>query len=907
MTGIDPLDERCLHDLVAAAATAHPDRVAVVAGDDTLTYRELLTRSGRLARRLCGTGAARPAVGVLLPRSADFVVAALAALEAGGHYVPLDPDYPSERLRTMLTAAGDVVVVGTTALRCRLPDGFTGRFVATDTDPPPDEPDADPPACTHPDDLAYVMFTSGSTGTPKGVMITHRGVVRLVRPPGIVEVSTEDVVLHLSSVSFDATTFDLWSALTIGATLVVAPPGRPSGVDIAALVRRHRVSTMLLPTGLFHLMVDEQVSDLAGLRRLVVGGDVLSADHARRFLAAAPHCVLVNAYGPTEVTVATTVHTVSPDDDPIPIGRPMPRTSVCLLDEDLRPVRPGEVGQIYAGGRGLARGYVGDPAQTAARFVPDPEVPGARLYATGDLARHRSDGALEFLGRADDQVKKRGFRVEPSEVESALRADPAVRDAVVFADGASAETRRLIVVLAPAAGPPDSAFLNAARTRLRAWVPEHLVPDLWIVVNTVPLTLGGKVDRAALRRLVGADPTAARPETGGVGRVAAEEASLAAIWRDVLAVDRIDADDDFFELGGHSLLANKIVYQVRSRLGIDLPLQEVFDRPRFHDLVDALRQHGPVRPPDRRRRGPVVTRLGYYAALVVATLLWGVEIVVGKYAVGGIGAFTTLFIECGMAAGCLWPLLLWRGHRRVVPLKQFAFLGLLEPFACYGALNVGLLTASAADAALLLALLPVIVLILGIVFAGESVGWRGITGAIVSTVGAVFLTTVDITMVGGFGDLFVILATLSAAYAVLVVSRLSARASALEITAYQFGFGFAMTIPVIGMVWLTGLEQVPGWSDAPYVAAAAGVGLGAFALAYMAYNYAVAHVSVSVAGIALNLIPLFGVVSAVLLLGEAISPWQWFAGALLLGGLAFFPQVERETPAPVPAAKEAAS
>jgi drug/metabolite transporter (DMT)-like permease len=282
-----------------------------------------------------------------------------------------------------------------------------------------------------------------------------------------------------------------------------------------------------------------------------------------------------------------------------------------------------------------------------------------------------------------------------------------------------------------------------------------------------------------------------------------------------------------------------------------------------------------------------------------------VEIVIGKYAVGGIGAFTTLFVECGTAAVFLWMLMLFRRTPRTVPLRYYVFLGLLEPFVCYGALDLGLRTAGAADAALLVALLPVMVLALGVVFARESVGWRGVTGALVSTVGAVLLTTVDLAVVGGFGDLFVLLADLGAAASVLVVNNLSTRASALEITAYQFGFGFVMTVPIIAVVWGTGTERVPRPSDLPQVAAAAAVGLGAFALAYIAYNYAVARVSVSMAGVALNLIPLFGVVSAVVVLGETIGPWQWFAGALLIAGLALFPPSGQETPVSTPAVKEA--
>ncbi|MBC3842408.1 amino acid adenylation domain-containing protein [Streptacidiphilus sp. 4-A2] len=471
----------------------------------------------------------RTAVGLLLPRSVEFVVAALAVLKAGGGYVPLDADYPPERLRMMLDAARCPVVLGTAALLAGLPADTGVRAVALDAVDAAGATDARtappaPPALpTHPDALAYTMFTSGSTGVPKGVMVTHRGVARLVRQPGAARVEPDEVVLHASSTSFDAATFDIWGALANGARLVVARAGRLSATELGELLRRHRVTTVLLPTGLFHLMVDERLSDLAGLRRLVVGGDVLSAPHARRFLRAVPGCALVNAYGPTEVTTATTVHLVSPgqgEEQSVPIGRAMAGTSVRLLDEELRPVAPGTPGQLFAGGPGIARGYLNDPAQTALRFLPDPWQPGARLYATGDLARELPDGTLEFLGRMDDQFKKRGFRVEPGEVEAALRADPAVRDALVLADGATADTRRLVaVLLLPAAGRAAAEVVDEVRVRLRAALPEYLVPDLWAAVDAFPLTPNGKVDRRALLALAVAAPEQQPPGQGrGRGR-----------------------------------------------------------------------------------------------------------------------------------------------------------------------------------------------------------------------------------------------------------------------------------------------------------------------------------------------------------------------------------------------------
>ncbi len=592
--------DMCVHELVEAIASAHPGHVAVECGDQVLTYRDLSERTSKLTRHLAGFGFRHPSVGILLPRSAEFVTAALAALKLGGSYTPLDAEYPLPRLKAMLAAARCPIVITATPLLSSLPAECDLVAVCLDTlDETLAALPADGPSIpVHPDLLAYTMFTSGSTGVPKGVMISHRGVARLVGPPGIVDLTCDDVLLHVSSVSFDAATFDIWSALTAGAKLVVAPAGRASAVEIGRLIRQHKVTTVLLPTGLFHLMVDERADDLRGLRQVVVGGDVLSAEHAKRFRAAVPWCQLVNAYGPTEVTVATTVHAVAadhPDDSPVPIGQAMPGTHVRLLDGDLRPVPAGSAGQLFAGGRGLARGYLDDPVLTAQRFVPDPWLAGARMYATGDLARQRSDGCLEFLGRTDGQFKKRGFRVEVAEVEAALRADSAIRDAAVLADGQAADTRRLVAALVPAAGPPDGVFLEGVRQRLRQVMPEYLVPDAWLAawlaVRTLPLTPNGKVDRPALLATAASDPGSSAAENNGQqppGSASVEESALTAIWMEILSVDHVGSDDDFFALGGHSLLASKVVSQVRKRLGVALPLDAIFDHPTFGDLVAVL-------------------------------------------------------------------------------------------------------------------------------------------------------------------------------------------------------------------------------------------------------------------------------------------------------------------------------
>jgi amino acid adenylation domain-containing protein len=647
--------EQCVHDVVAAHAAGRPDRVAVVADGLRLTYGELDRRAGRLAARLRRRGV-RPGsvVGLLVPRSAEFVIAALAVLKAGACYLPLDPGYPADRLRLMLSTAACGTVLSTEELRGQLPDGADVELVAPAGGP--EDPAGGPAAAdggpedpagpvdrapVHPDDVAYTMFTSGSTGTPKAVMVTHRGIVGLLRDGGMAPLGAEDVVLHAASVSFDAATFDIWGALLNGACLVVATGRSLPVLDLGELIRAHAVTTVLLPTGLFHLVVDELVAagrleDLSSLRTVLAGGDVLSGAHARRFAEALPWARLVNAYGPTEATVASTTYAVPADHDPatpVPIGYPVAQASVHVLDEHLREVPGGEPGQLYVGGSGLARGYAGDPALTAQRFVPDPRACGGRLYATGDLVRLLPDGALHFLGRVDGQVKKRGFRIEPAEVELALRADAAVRDAAVLVDGETADTRRLVACVVARHG----TDLAGLRERLAGVLPEYLVPDLVVAVQRLPVTTNGKVDRAALAAQVhalaataepagaeqigtqpagtqpaGAQPAGAQPAgaqqagaeppgteesgpgTGDAARPVSSEAELTAIWTEVLKIDKAGRHDDFFDLGGHSLLANRVVTQVRKRLGVRLGLDAIFDHPTIAELAAEVERARPA-------------------------------------------------------------------------------------------------------------------------------------------------------------------------------------------------------------------------------------------------------------------------------------------------------------------------
>ena len=372
----------CVQDLVAARAAAHPHRVALVSANEELSYRELLARADRLAAHLVERGVDLDVpVGVFLERSPAFVVTALGVLRAGGNYVPLDPNYPPARLELMLEMTAAPVVVTTGALADRLPFRAVTVVRLDELIDRPSPSNWTAPR-VHPDNLGYTMFTSGSTGVPKGVVVRHAGIVRIAQDPTYVRLDDTEVVLHLSSISFDAATLEIWGALVNGARLVVGPPGPVSVLEIGALLRAHSVTTAFLTTGLFHLIVDERLEDLAGLRQLVTGGDQLSPARAERVRAAFPACRLVNAYGPTEVTTFTTCYDVpigQGDGVGVPIGRPIAKTWVRLLDVDLQPVPDGSVGQLYAGGEGLARGYLGDPARTALRFVPDPWMPGERL------------------------------------------------------------------------------------------------------------------------------------------------------------------------------------------------------------------------------------------------------------------------------------------------------------------------------------------------------------------------------------------------------------------------------------------------------------------------------------------------------------------------------------------------
>jgi amino acid adenylation domain-containing protein len=579
--------EATVHELFSAQAAATPGAVALVLGDARLSYAELDARSNRIAHRLRRMGAG-PGVRVALcvERAPELVAAILGVLKTGAAYVPLDPSYPAERLAFMLEDCAVPVLITQSSLASVLPahDGAT-LLLDEEAASIGAEPDGALEGGATAESPAYVMYTSGSTGRPKGVVVPHRAIVRLVKDTDFADLGPEQVFLGLAPVSFDASTLELWGPLLNGGRLVLYPGTTPSLEELGATLVEHGVTTLWLTAGLFHLMVDERLADLAGVKQLLAGGDVLSPSHCRRVLEAHPGLRLINGYGPTENTTFTCCHTITlaDTDGAIPIGRPIAGTTVYVLDPSGELVPAGDAGELYAGGDGLALGYLNRPELTAEKFVVHPFEAGERLYRTGDLVRWTEEGVIEFLGRIDQQVKIRGFRIEPGEIEAALLAHPGVRQAVVAAREDRSGARYLAAYWV---GEADAASLRA---HLQGMLPEYMVPGFFVPLDALPLTANGKVDRRALP-----EPEARGAEAGyAAPRTPAEEA-LAGIWAGVLGVERVGVHDDFLELGGHSLLATRIISRIREAMRVELPVGAVFAAPTVAELAAEIAGRAPA-------------------------------------------------------------------------------------------------------------------------------------------------------------------------------------------------------------------------------------------------------------------------------------------------------------------------
>ncbi len=590
-TTTDYPNQSSIQELFEQQVRDTPDAVALVCVDRQVTYRELNSRANQLAHYLRKRGVAPDTcVGLCLQRSVEMITVLLGILKAGGAYLPLDPEYPQARLEFMVKDAQVPVLITERGLAKNLPLNAAEVIYLEELRAKIDlESTDDPEVQTSADNLAYVIYTSGSTGHPKGVAVTHRNVVRLVKNTNYASFAADEVFLQSATISFDASTFEIWGSLLNGARLALMPAGCTSLRELAAAIKRFQVTTLWLTAGLFHLMVDNHLEDLQGVRQLLAGGDVLSVPHVQQVLAELKGCRLINGYGPTESTTFTCCHTITdPGVGSVPIGRPISNTSVYILDRAMNPVPVGIAGELYVGGDGVARGYLNRPELNAERFVSDPFAKSvdARLYRTGDLVRYRKNGEIEFLGRIDNQVKVRGFRVELGEIESALAEHPAVREAVVVARKDSGD-KHLAGYLVLSNGVKPS--IDEIRQYLSEKLPEHMVPSVLVVLESLPLSPTGKVDRLALP-----PPNDLRPATlrGFASAADALELKLTRIWERVLGVHSISVNDNFFELGGHSLLAVRLFAQIEKSFGRDLPLATLFQAPTIKQLARVLREEG---------------------------------------------------------------------------------------------------------------------------------------------------------------------------------------------------------------------------------------------------------------------------------------------------------------------------
>ncbi|HEY9404501.1 MAG TPA: amino acid adenylation domain-containing protein [Pyrinomonadaceae bacterium] len=619
------------HDLFARQTDAAPDNVAIEFEDERMSYAEVNARANRLAHYLAkrGVGADVP-VGLCMECRPEMVIGILGVLKAGGAYLPIDPSYPRERIAFMLRDAGVSLLLTQEKLLTGLPE-HDGASLLLDTqwNEIEEESAANPHVELSAENLAYVIYTSGSTGRPKGAMISHRGLSNyLAWAAAAYDIeSGTGAPLH-SSIAFDLSVTSLFGPLVAGGRVLLLPAGAAGVESLGEALRRHENFSLVKATPAHARLLGQQLrpEEAAGKTGvLILGGEALTPGDVRFWQESAPQTRIVNEYGPTETVVGCCVYDVRPGEpteqiNSILIGRPIANTQLYILDRQLRPQPVGVQGELYIGGNGLARGYLNRPELTAAKFIPHPfgDEPGARLYKTGDLARYLPDGNIDFLGRMDDQVKVRGYRVELGEVEAALDAHPSVGRCVVVSSKDSGGENRLIAYLVA----EDAPTTESLRSFLGERLPQHMIPSLFVVMDELPLTHNGKVDR---RQLPAPDERRCISEKIlEAPRTPAEEV-IAGIWSQVLGLPPVAIRDNFFELGGHSLLVTQVVSRVRSAFGVEMPLRTLFAAPTVAEFTAS------VEAAVRSRRGlqsPPITRVprdGHIPLSFAQERLWFLE------------------------------------------------------------------------------------------------------------------------------------------------------------------------------------------------------------------------------------------------------------------------------------------
>ena len=572
-------------------ATEKPGFFAVRSGAERLTYAGLDARADALCGRLAAAGIAKGAfAGILLDRSISTITSFLAVLKAGGAFVPLDPSSPAQGILDIVQRHKLTCIVSNAATLRRFPQ-LAAVVPVIDVDAassPGPAGRGGEAAKVAGADPACVMFTSGSTGEPKGVVIPHRAIVRLVKNPGYMQFSDDQIFLQASPLTFDASIFEIWGALLNGAELVIPDAGLLSLDVIAAAIEKQGVTTLFLTSGLFNLMIDQRPAPLRKLRYLVSGGDVMSPAHVAKAARLLNSGHFISVYGPTENTTFTTTFTAPPDlsaDAPVPIGWPVAATTLRILDEEMRPVPEGSAGQLYAGGDGLALGYLNAPDLTQQKFIADPfaQDPEQRLYRTGDLVRRDETGLLHFLGRMDNQIKVNGHRIEPEHVETVLRRHLPVTDIAVVACALTNGAKHLVafVIPLPGASLSGAAFRDAASR----YLPPHMIPARLETIDAFPLTQTGKIDRLTLSRQAAGTRTQnlAKPQFA-----APAEAILIDLWRHHLQLETVDVDQNFFDLGGSSLQLLGVHADIERLFPGRISIQDLFDLPTIRLLHGRL-------------------------------------------------------------------------------------------------------------------------------------------------------------------------------------------------------------------------------------------------------------------------------------------------------------------------------
>ena len=554
-----------------------PDAVALIEGESSLTYAELDAAANGVALMLQQMSVQPEVpVGVYLPRSTQMLIATLGVIKAGGAVVPLDVYYPLAHLSFLMRDSGVEIILTAGEYLSNLAESEMRVIDLATCVPRADRPVSTATA----ESLLQIIYTSGSTGTPKGIEVTHRNVMRLVCNANYVSFGPSEKMLHLSSISFDAASFEIWGSLLNGGTLVIYPERYIDYGDIAALIHRHAISILFLTTSLFHQMVDHDAEMLAQVGQVLAGGEVLSPAHALR--AQMRGIDVTNAYGPSENTTFTAFYKVTGhENSDIPIGRPITNTQVYILDDALNPVPTGVVGELYAGGDGVARGYRNRPDLTAERFITHAEY--GRLYRTGDSARWRPDGNIAFLGRKDFQIKVRGFRIEPDEIEQAILRMTGVKEAVVVAHEAIQGERQLVAYVV------GSATIDSISTYLRGLLPHHMIPGMFVAMDALPLTVNGKLNRAAL-------PVPEQRLDAYAGPKTDRETELTTIWEGILKQDGIGIHDDFFAIGGDSLKAAQITAAIERQLNISMRVIALFHAPTIAQLAVYISAGQPESP-----------------------------------------------------------------------------------------------------------------------------------------------------------------------------------------------------------------------------------------------------------------------------------------------------------------------